>query len=68
MFRIHRSPNQIERLIETFLDAKDGFLSKEDIRQDVQYDEYSSDESIRQLIYETRKAFDGFRLLCISST
>jgi DNA-binding winged helix-turn-helix (wHTH) protein len=50
-----RSPNQIDTLIREFLHAPDDhFLSREDIRQDVMYDEDASDGAIRTLIYEAR--------------
>jgi DNA-binding winged helix-turn-helix (wHTH) protein len=51
-----KTENAYDRLLSEFLAADcDHFLSKEDIRQDVLFDEEASEGSIRQLVCETRK-------------
>jgi DNA-binding winged helix-turn-helix (wHTH) protein len=51
-----KNDNAIDRLLSEFFAAPDRhFLSKEDIRQDILWDEYARDGCIRQLIYSARK-------------
>jgi len=61
-----RTPESFKILMLEFKKADDRFLSKEDIRQDVLFDEYSRDGSIRQLIYEARKILKKRNLVASS--
>jgi DNA-binding response OmpR family regulator len=47
--------SQTEDLIRAFQKAPNRFLWKEDIRQDVLYDEYASDGAVRTCVYQARK-------------
>jgi len=57
-----KDENAIDRLISELLAANNNFLSKEDVRQDVLFDEYASDGAIRTLIYYARKTMQKEKL------
>jgi DNA-binding winged helix-turn-helix (wHTH) protein len=42
-------------LLKSFYEAEDNFLSKEDVRQDVLYDENARNGTVDNCIYEARK-------------
>jgi DNA-binding winged helix-turn-helix (wHTH) protein len=53
--KILRADDSVYLLLTYFFTEANHFLSKEDIRQDVMFDDDASEGAIRQLIYKTRK-------------